>query len=292
MLAAMYVVAILVEIGLPIGLALVFLRRYRLGWGLVGVGVLTFIGSQVVHIPLLYGITYLFQTGILPPPPTWTRSFFNPVLLGLLAGLCEETARWVGYRILKQKANSWGAALTLGAGHGGVESIVIGILVLVNFTLVVAAGSNGSAQLGISPAIVKAFWQTPWNLPLAGAIERISTVTLHIFLSVLVWKAVSKGNAWWYIGAVLYHALVDGVSVYFSQLGWSAWNLEALIFGFTIVSLAGLWWVNGLNQPDDDEIEEEDELDEQEASEELTEAESLDQAEKPETPNNPPSPEA
>jgi uncharacterized membrane protein YhfC len=256
MLAAMYVVAILVEIGLPLGLALIFLRRYRLGWGLVGVGVLTFIGSQVVHLPLLYGLSYLFQVGILPPPPTWLRPYFNPILLGLLAGLCEETARWVGYRLVKQKGNSWGGALTMGIGHGGIESTIVGVLVLVNFVLVLIAGPNGLPQLGISKSVIDSFWSTTWYMPLAGGVERITAVTCHLFMSVLVWQAVSKRNAWWYVGAVFFHAALDGVVTYFSQIGWSAWGIEAIAFGFMIIALFGLWWVNGLSQPEDEDLAE------------------------------------
>ncbi len=56
MLTLMYIISIILEIGIPIGLAVWLTRRYKYGWGVVGVGVLTFIASQVIHIPLLAGI--------------------------------------------------------------------------------------------------------------------------------------------------------------------------------------------------------------------------------------------
>lgn len=256
MLAAMYVVAVLIEIGLPLGLAWFFLRRYRLAWGLVGIGVLTFIGSQVVHVPLLYGLTYLFQVNILPAPPTWLRPYFNPVLLGLMAGLCEETARWVGYRLVKQKGNSWGGALTMGIGHGGLESVIVGLLVLVNFGLMVSVGPNGSPQLGLTKDLVDSFWAGAWHLPLAGAVERLTAISAHLFMSTLVWQAVRKSNAWWYVGAVFFHTLLDGVVTYFSRLGWSVWSIEAIGLGFMLISLVGLWWVNRLSQPHEEQLSE------------------------------------
>ena len=52
----MFVLAVIIEIGLPIALAIWLTRRYKFGWGIVGVGVLTFIASQIVHIPLLAGL--------------------------------------------------------------------------------------------------------------------------------------------------------------------------------------------------------------------------------------------
>ena len=41
----------LLMIGLGLGLGILLARRFGLSWGLYGVGALTFIGSQVLHIP-------------------------------------------------------------------------------------------------------------------------------------------------------------------------------------------------------------------------------------------------
>lgn len=57
----------------------------------------------------------------------------NAVILGLSAGICEETARLIGFAALKARARSWQAALTLGIGHDGTESAIIGELELITF---------------------------------------------------------------------------------------------------------------------------------------------------------------
>lgn len=115
--------AILVEILFPILLAAWFIRRHKLGWRLVFYGGLGFLGSQIVHLPLLSLLTNLFTRGILPAPPFQYHVIFNAVILGLLAGICEESARLVVYTLLKNRARSWSAGVTLGIGHGGTESI-------------------------------------------------------------------------------------------------------------------------------------------------------------------------
>lgn len=226
MITVGFIVAILIEIGLPFLLGYLFIRRYRTGWFLFFVGVLTFIGSQVLHIPAVQGITALFRSGTLPTPPAAVVPYFDGVLLGLLAGLFEETARWVGYRVLKKRADSWGAALTLGAGHGGIESILVGLTVLAG--LVVNFGMIELAPLA-------------WYDPLAGAVERIIAISLHLTLSVMVWLSVSRRNAWWYVAAVLWHALLDFVAVVGVRFGWSTWTIEGVLALFLPINLLLLY---------------------------------------------------
>ena len=229
MISAAFIVAVLIEILLPFVLAYLFIRRYRTKWTLFFIGVLTFIGSQVLHIPALQGITALFQSGALPTPPVAVVPYFNAVLLGLLAGLFEETARWVGYRLLKNRGNSWGAALTLGAGHGGIESILVGVTVLAGFI-----GSFGMIEL--SPLA--------WYDPLAGAVERIIAISLHITLSVMVWLSVSRRNLLWFAAAVLWHALLDFVAVLTVSFGLQMWAIEGVLSLFLVANLGLLYLIH------------------------------------------------
>ncbi len=93
MLTVAYLLSVSGMIILPILLAFYLTRKFKLSWKLVLAGALTFIASQVLHIPLVYGLTALFNNGTLPPiPEAWT-AIFNAILLGLLAGIFEETAR-------------------------------------------------------------------------------------------------------------------------------------------------------------------------------------------------------
>ncbi len=56
MLIAAFVVEILIMLGAPVALWLFLRRRYGAAWGLMAVGALTFVLSQVVHIPLNWGL--------------------------------------------------------------------------------------------------------------------------------------------------------------------------------------------------------------------------------------------
>ena len=53
----------------PLILGWWIIRRSRkeTNWKLFGVGVLTFIGSQIFHLPVVNGLTRVFATGMLRP---------------------------------------------------------------------------------------------------------------------------------------------------------------------------------------------------------------------------------
>ncbi len=230
------ILSVVVELGLPITLAILAVKRLKVSGWVVVTGVLTFLGSQVVHLPLLAGVNLLFLKNILPLPPVSVLPLFNGIVAGVLAGLCEETARLVGFKLLKSKAQSFNSGLALGVGHGGIESAIVGFIVLTSF---VANVVSPSAQTAAT------FWATPITTPLAGAVERISAVSAHLFMSVLVWKAVANSNYWWFLLAIAYHTLIDFVTVYMSQSGASTWAIEGALSIFLVADVFFLWrfWV-------------------------------------------------
>ena len=231
----------------PLLLGWWIIKRKGTSWKLFGVGVLTFIGSQIFHLPVVSGLTTAFSSGLLPTIDPGFAPFFNATVLGLLAGIFEETARWIGYKLLKKKGDSFGAALTLGAGHGGIEAIIIGASVLASLISMLALQSSDAVLSGLSPnqaelarQQVQAFWATPWHMPLAGAVERIAALGLHIGLSVMVWLAISFRKPIWFWLAILYHAVVDGLAVLAMTFGVHVWLIEA---GLILISFGMLYLI-------------------------------------------------
>jgi len=216
-------------------------------WKLFGVGVLTFIGSQILRVPLVTWLTEGFASGLLPEIPQNVAPFFNGIMLGLLAGLFEETARWVGYKLLKKHGDSLDSALTLGAGHGGVEAMIVGISMFTGLISILALTSTDAA-LAAMPAEQAAllrqqvidYWALPWHAPLAGAVERVAAVGLHISLSMLVWMAVSRRKVILYFAAVLYHAAVNALATIALSFNLNVWFIEAALL---LVSFGVLWMV-------------------------------------------------
>jgi uncharacterized membrane protein YhfC len=242
---------------IPIGLGVYLTRKFRLGWWLFWIGAGTFVLSQVGHIPFNYLLTVLFQRGILPSPPLAWSTLFNAIVLGLSAGLWEELMRFAAYRWWAKDARSWRKAILMGAGHGGIEAIITGLLVLVTFLQMLALrGADLSTlvppeQLELARQQVSAYWSSPWYMNFLGAVERIFTLPMHIALSVLVLQCFTRRQARWLVLAILWHAFVNAVAIVASRTwgvgGMGGLAVEGLI---GISALINLGIIFALRRPE------------------------------------------
>ena len=152
------------------------------------VGVLSFSVSQLLlRLPLLqYAGTNWDWFMLLP----YKNRVLYYGILGLTAGLFEETARLLAFELVKRKKKflDWRDGLALGLGHGGVEAVWIAV------TGLMAAGSSVfSSGSGL----------------FFGGVERLFAMTLHLGFSFLIEKEVMENRMRWWVLAVVLHGLVD-----------------------------------------------------------------------------------
>ena len=244
MLAFTYTLSVVLMIVIPVVLAVILRRYFQVSWLLFGIGTLTFIGSQVVHLPLNKLLT---DMGILPQSATEGWALIQMAgILGLTAGLCEELARAVGYALLR-KFRRFEDGLMLGIGHGGIESMVFGgVLTAATISSLMALRGQNLQDLGLSPDQMEAltmqiemYTRSAWS-GFGPLIERLLAMALHITFSMLVWKAFSKRNAWYVVLAIVYHALVDAIFVVVVIQTSSYLLMESF---FAVVILPGLVWL-------------------------------------------------
>ena len=237
----------LLMVGMPLGLVVYLTWRFRMGWRLWSIGAATFVLSQVGHIPFNALLTRLFQLGVLPQPPAAWWPYFNPVVLGLSAGLFEELSRAAIYAWWARDARSWRRGVLLGAGHGGAEAILLGVLVLYTF-LQMAALRNAdlstlipAGQIQLAQQQLHAYWSASWTASLLGAVERLFTIPTQICLSVIVLQAFTRRQPGWVALAVLWHATLDGVTVYLGSLWqglpWASYAIEGVIGVMAVMSV-------------------------------------------------------
>ena len=252
MLTAAYLFNATGMILLPIVLAFFLTRKFHLSWKLILAGALTFIASQVLHIPLLYGLTALFKIPGAPVIPEAWRTLFNAVLLGLLAGIFEETARWILFKFILKNAKIWQEGLVVGMGHGGIEAFLLGGLALTSVLSMIAMRNADLSKLGASPDQIQllkqqldAFWSAPVYMAVLGFVERIFAISLHLVLSVMVLYSVAYKRPLWFWAALLWHAVVDGLSVYFAPIV-GALGVEGILGVCAVISLLILFWMRSL----------------------------------------------
>ena len=227
----------LLMIAMPLGLAVYLTRAWKLGWRLWFIGAATFVLSQVVHIPFLQISTFLLNR-----PPlvnvflNMSRTgliVFNGVFVGLAAGLFEELFRYAMFRWWAKDARSWRTGILAGAGHGGAEAVIFGALALFSFIQLVAQ-RNGDLSAGAQAA---AYWSASWVIAFLPAYERLSTIIIQISLALLVLQTFTRRQWFWVWLAVLYHALIDFITVPASAGMISIYVAEAIIGGFALLSL-------------------------------------------------------
>lgn len=234
---------LMVAIGLGIGI--LFAQKWGLDWGLFGAGALTFILSQVFHIPfnLLWLNPFLAEKFPLASPNTPDLAWWG-FALGLSAGVFEETARYLVLRFWRKDVVTWKQSMMFGAGHGGIEAIIIGILAFMAFFQLTAysqmdlntlAETLSPAQMANLQQTLDTFWGSKWYEYLWGALERFSVLPVHLAATVLVYRGVREKNILWYLAAVAWHTAVDFFAVYSGQ-SWSIPLTELVLFIFGMIS--------------------------------------------------------
>lgn len=224
---------------LPILLGRWISGRRQVGWGLFGIGAAAFLLSQVGHLPfnavVLQAVPWLNQENLV----------VYALFLGLSAGTFEGVARYLTYRFWAKGARSWGQGLMIGAGHGGIEAILLGVLGLINF--IVVAGLRQGAFQGILATVpedqlylvdqqIEALFGVPLWMTLFGAVERVFALLLHLSASLLVMQVFVRGQLRWLWAGIGWHALIDGVLVYVA-LQWGVVVAELVLGGMSLFSL-------------------------------------------------------
>lgn len=238
-----FLVAIGVEILLPLVLALWLNRRLGVPWRLFGYGALVFLVFQLLtRLPGIQIVQYFLQD-TLQGNRTYELAWIG--VAALTAGLFEEGGRYLGYRFFwKGEKKSWRQALMYGAGHGGLESmLLVGGLSILSLIQIVALSQMDLSSLSLSPEQLETMRQAQasvaemaWWMPLLGAAERVMTMAIQISLSVLVLQVfVRESGLWWWL-ALAYHTVVDLVSVlmvrYLTPL-----QVEGVVLLFALFSL-------------------------------------------------------
>ena len=248
-------------IGLAIPVALyIILRRKGANHLPFWTGAVTF----VLFAFVLEQIAYFFfmKTAL------WTtitaNIFLYGIVGGLFAGVFEETGRFLAFKtVLRKKRGNDHNALMYGAGHGGVESVILlsaGMVINILFSLQFNAGLN-SPFGGLNEA--QQLLNLPFWMFLVGAVERIAAVVIHVSLSVLVWFAAKNGKRFWLFPlAIFLHLLVDAVAVILSRTGVNVWIIEGVVYvlaiAFALLAVV-IWKKNYTAQVLPESVEEQDE---------------------------------
>ena len=252
MVVLTFAFVVLAEIAIPLILGYCIIKKFDLGWSIFLYGALFFIVSQVIHVPLLMLLE--------PPYSEWVRSVLpDPTMalaalalfLGLCAGIVEEGIRYLVFslffparRLLLSRENG----VLFGVGWGGVESIIVALLVLQSMILFIVFVSGNSGMISAiltDPQQLAAVGTLSSLTPLdiiPGLFERIMTITLHIAFTLLVLYSVVRLEWRFLLAAIAWHSSVDFVAVYIARL-YGIWPTEGILALNAILALLVILWI-------------------------------------------------
>jgi uncharacterized membrane protein YhfC len=232
----------------PLALGWWIRRRYRVGWGIFWAGAATFVLSQIIHLPLNWALGLLGGgRGV----ALWPLAALA-LVAGLSAAFCEEGARWIVLTFFLKQCRRWDQGLQYGAGHGGVEAIIFGVLALISFISMIVLRTLGPAALNLAGAAAEQaqaqmaqYWATPWYMSVLAGFERLCAITLQIALALLVVRSVARRQPLYFLAAIGLHTAVDF---------WAVWGAKTLgvvwvEVGVTVFAVFAFWLILRLKEP-------------------------------------------
>lgn len=238
MVIAMSIVSVIIAVVIPIALAAFTTRRFKVSWNIILYGAMAFIVAYFINLFVSNQLATLINSGNYPWMDTGWFSILYPILIGLMTGLLEQGANWLAFRISGNLGKSWGSALGLGLGHGGMESIyAVGIPLMLTVIQVLSLQANGIASLNLSAADATAlqeslnsFYATPWHLPLAVGVDRLLALVIQVTAAVLTWLAFRKRGWYWFAAAVGLQMVATATGMLITYTSTSVWAAEGIIF--------------------------------------------------------------
>ena len=234
-------------LALPVGLLLVLRKKLNCSIMPFFAGCVTFLLAVMVLESMLHTLVLTGPFG----ETIWQTPWLYALYGGLAAGIFEETGRFAAMKLLKKKQPQRQTALMYGAGHGGIEVLlVMGITMMQNlyYALLINAGQTDQIlaavpqeQAELLRSGLESLASTSPFLFLLSPVERVIALVLHMGLSVLVWQAATqKGKLWMLPAAIGLHALVDALAVLLQQYGVPVLAIEGamVLMDVAVVFLA------------------------------------------------------
>ena len=177
--------------------------------------------------------------------------WYTMILAGVLAGVFEETGRFIAFKTVLRKYEHRRSSISYGIGHGGFESIYIGVQLLMFpiMGIMINSGMGDQITTGMdeamkATALAQLGQYTNLTIPecLLGVFERIPSIVTHIAFSVLVFAAArEKKYVFLYPVAILIHAFVDFSTVFYQAGMIPMWGAELIITGFAAATAYFAW---------------------------------------------------
>lgn len=220
---------------LPLGLMIYLRKKHSARWMPFLIGGVFFPVFAMMIEPLLHVLVLGSSLGPVLQEKVWAYALYG----GLAAGLFEETARLVAFKMVLRGEAEPVTALSYGLGHGGMEALLLVGTAMINNLLMGMLLLQGGQPPENLAAAAETLASTPTIMFLWSALERASALVLHVSNSVLVFAAVRTGKWVLFPAAILTHAGLNFLAVVSgAYLPVAATEAMILVFSLLVGLLA------------------------------------------------------
>jgi len=230
---------------LPIFIFMAFRRSHQLSGPSVLAGAAVFVLMVVVLEAAMHH--YVLVTNPVTKSLLDAQPWLFAIYAAGAAALFEEGGRYTAMRLLASRGARPSTPLAYAIGHGGTESIMIGInagtIAVIGY--LIASGQAQSLHLDAptQAKITDMLKGATLATGLMSGVERLSAFVLQLALSVLMWSAVTSRRGTLVLLAVAAHFALDVPAALFQRkmIPLSGAEFEAGYAMLAILMLAAVW---------------------------------------------------
>lgn len=199
-----------------VGLLSIYLwrKRSRVGLKCFFFGGLVWFAAIIPKIVLDYLLTPNLSLWTMKVYGFPTAQFILGAYVGLRTGLLECGFAYLALSKSRLRGFSLDEATAFGIGFGSFEAVLLGFPALIQIMVFIANPS----LLNLLPQTQRQMVESQLNLPTwvvpAPIIERIFTLFVHVFTTLLVFASITRRRPLYLLGAILYKSLLDGMIPY------------------------------------------------------------------------------
>jgi uncharacterized membrane protein YhfC len=225
-----FILMILCGILLPTVVATIWKIRTKepISTILVGAAIFAVFAVGLESIPK----AFLFQLDNPVSAFVMSHTWLYAVVGALLAGVFEETGRFIAFKFLLRKRTKRETAISYGIGHGGFEVIFVLVFSGIQYLTYISLINSGqfstvvdqvravsSDQVATIEAIAAALAAMTVSSIGITVMERVSAMLGHVAFSILVFDAArTPKKGWMFPFAIFLHAFLDFFAVLY-QVG-------------------------------------------------------------------------
>jgi len=170
--------------------------------------------------------------------------------VGLRTGFFESGFTYMAAARTRMKRYDFQQAVAFGLGFGCAEAFLLGLSSFLNISVILAFPQIIDLMPAAQRVAVLEALSMPSIAAIAPVIERVSTIMVHVFCSVLVIQSVRTGRAAYFMSAFLIKTAIDGMlpmlTLNFSTKSVAGiYSIEAIIAAIGLASFAGLLLLKG-----------------------------------------------